>query len=195
MDVSKLYVVGSEKFEMRSLWSKALKLYLAVVNYPPDATNGILLLSYLSNSIDKLAVETPGYKFVIGGDFNHLEASEVTENIHSTRIKTSGTRSKKCSDKIFVSNTDWFDQVETIRMSFNIDHFAVILQLKKPLKSERRKIKVRDYRNQNRQRMKLALGRHVFETLFSETDPSTATEKLMTAITLKKCMSIVQCDR
>ena len=141
MDVTILYVVGCENFVTMSLWSKALKLYLVVVNYPPDATNGILLLSHLSNSIGKLAVENPGYNSVIGGDFNHFEISQVTKNTHCTWIKTSDTRSKSCSDKTFVSKTGLFDQVETIKTSFITDHLAVVLQPKKPLKAERRKVK------------------------------------------------------
>ena len=84
----------------------------------------------------------PRYNFVIGGDFNHLEASEVKENTQCTWMKTSGSRSKKYLIKVFVSNTDLFDQAETFRTSFNTDHLAIILQPKKPLKAERRKINV-----------------------------------------------------
>ena len=105
---------------------------------PANATNGNLLLSHLRNSIDKLAVETPGYNFVIGGDFHHLEASEITKNTHCTLIKTSGTRGKKCLDEVFVPNTDLIDQAETIKTSFNTDHLAIILQPMKPLKAEQR---------------------------------------------------------
>ena len=95
--------------------------------------------------MEKLAIETPGYIFVIGGDFNHLEASEVTANTHCLWIKTSGTRGKKCLDEVFVSNTDLYDQAETIKTSFNTVHLAFILQPTKPLKLERQKIKFRDY--------------------------------------------------
>ena len=185
MDNTKLMVVGSEDFELMWLLSKALKMYLVVVYYLPDETNGQLLLSHLRNSIEKLAVETPGYNFVIGGDINHLEAIKITEKTDCTWIKTSDTRGKKCLDKVFVSNTDLIDQAETIKTSFNTDHLAILLQPKRTLKAKRRKIKLGDYRIQKRQRMNLALDRHVFDALFSVTDPSTATEMLMTAITEK----------
>ena len=131
---------------------------------------------------------------MIGGDFNHLEASEVTENTPCTWNKSSNTRDKKCLDKVFVSTTNLVNQVETIKTSFKIDHLAIILQPTKPIKAERRKIKVRDYRIQKRQRMNLALDRHVFDALLAVTGASTATEMLMTAIT-ENWMSTVQCDR
>ena len=153
------------------LMSKALKLYLVVVYYPPDATNGNLLLSHPRNSIEKLGTGTPGYNFVIGGDFNHLEASKVTEITQCTWIKTSSTTGQKCLLKDFFSNTDLNDQTETIKKSFETDHFAIKLQPKKPLKAERRKIKVSDCRFQRRQRINLALDRNVFDALFSVTDP------------------------
>ena len=181
MDVTKLKVVGSEDFELMWLLSKALKLYLVVVYHPPNATNGKLLLSHLRNSSEKLAVETPRYNFVIGRDLNHFEASDVTGNTHCTSIKTSSTRSKKCLDKIFVSNTDLFDQAETIEMSFNTDHLPIVLQPNKPLKAQKPEIK----RIQKRQRMNLELHRYVFEALDSVMHPSTATEMLMAAITEK----------
>ena len=167
------------------LLSTALKPYLVVVYYPPDAMNGKLMLSHLRKSSKKLAVETPGYNFVFGGDFNHLEASEVTKNTHCTWIKTSGTTIKKCLNKVFVPNTDLIDQGETIKTSFITDHLAIILQPTKPLKAERRKIKVRVYRIQKRQRMNLALDKHVFDTSCSVTDPTAPIEMLMTAITEK----------
>ena len=122
---------------------------------------------------------------MIGGDFYHLEASEITENTHCTLIKTSGTRGKKCLEEVFVSNTDLIDQAETIKTSFNTDHLAIILQPMKPLKAEQRQKQVRVYRIQKRQGMNLPLDKHVFDALFSVTVPSTATEMLMTAITEK----------
>ena len=76
MAVNKLNVIGPEDFQLMWFLSRALKLYLAVVYYSLDATNGKLLLSHLRNGIEKLAVETTGYNFFIGGDFSHLEASE-----------------------------------------------------------------------------------------------------------------------
>ena len=67
-------------------------------------------------------------------------------------------------------------------MSFTTDHFALILQPKKPLKAQRRKIKSRVCRIQKLQRRNLALDRHVFDALCLVTDPSTAAELLLTAI-------------
>ena len=64
-------------------------------------TNGNLLLSHLRKSIQKLVVETPGYTFVFGGDFNYLEASELTEKTHCTWVETSGAKGKNCPDKVF----------------------------------------------------------------------------------------------
>ena len=125
MDVTELKVVGSEDFELMWLLSKALKLYLVVVYYPPDATNGNFLLSHLKDSIEKLAVEAPGYILEIGRDFNDLETSGVKEKSHCIWVKTSGIRAKNCLDKVFVSNTDLIDQAETIKTSFNTDLLAI----------------------------------------------------------------------
>ena len=125
MDITKINVVGSEDIEVMWLVSKALKLYLVVVYYPPDATSGKSLLSHSRNIVEKLAVEIPWYNFVIGRDFNQLEASEVTEITHCIWIQTSSIKGKKCVDEVFVSNTDLNDQAEFIRTSLNTKHLAI----------------------------------------------------------------------
>ena len=59
-DVTKLNVVVSEDIELTWFLSKALKLYLVVVYNPQHSPNEYLLLSHLRNSVEKIAVETPG---------------------------------------------------------------------------------------------------------------------------------------
>ena len=134
-----------------------LMLISGLYNPPKHNYQECGLMSHLINFLDNTLDEDPNTVFVCGGDLNHLDLNRLQSMSGWKALVDFPTRGYACLDNYLTNRPDLFNKCHPFQLSIKTDHTAVIHPAGTKLKPIRRKVQIRNCR-ENRKAALCASG-------------------------------------
>ncbi len=121
--------------EVEALWIKAsparyprqiASVVLCVAYHPPRSPTSPTLLNHLITTVDALRGRYPNAKFVLCGDFNELDTTDVTSHLCLTQVVEFPTHGQNTLDLILSDLTDWYLPSRPLPLIGRSNHSSVL---------------------------------------------------------------------
>ena len=188
-----LETISNEQFEV--LWINLNlsrlprgynNLVIGTVYHPPSADN-LAMLNYLMNSLSTLESLFSNCAFIILGDFNRLNISQLKSNYGLRQLVNFPTRGRNTLDLVLTNLHEYYDQPTKYAPFGLSDHMSVELKPKNRTQfqsAQRIKIKKRDLRPSSRlifrKYLELLNIPNMFNNVLTCTEKNTLLETMLT---------------
>ena len=176
--IGEIYEVSrtSESFWLKVQHPSFQSCIFLNASYHPPSADGLPLLSYLISSVSDLRNLHSFSPIFLGGDFNHLNLSQLELNACLSILDSAPTRNEATLDLILTSRPDQVRKVDTFTPSVASDHKALILTPVTKLPAIRRKASFIDYSFKSRYAFNSLLTFTDFSEIFTSNCPHEASE-------------------
>ena len=162
-----------------SLWVKLSppnsdnQLFVNASYHPPNS-NPNALSNYLRSTIRNITKDFPPATLIIGGDFNHLDLSDIETQFCLTTISSPPTRCNATLDLFITNKPHLIRSASTFCTSLKSDHLAIILTPCQKVRPCRRKVTFTDFNFKGFQYLNNILSNFDFSQLFKILDVDSA---------------------
>jgi len=169
-------------------------------SYHPPNSDGKDLIHYLSNSVQRLLINSPSSTILIGGDFNRLCLNEFLIQFCLADLDAPPSRGDAKLDLILTNRPDLIDSTRVYKTELYSDHLAIIMSPLYRSPPIRKRVMFTDYSFKSFQKFNDLISTADFSTLFSIADVNAAAEWLDNTIrqivqSSFPCRSVVVSDR
>ncbi|MEL7309308.1 MAG: hypothetical protein AAGK05_16570, partial [Pseudomonadota bacterium] len=141
-----------------------------------------MLISYLTDSLNKIIDNFPQSPIIVGGDFNHLDLHDIETQFCLTILDTPPTRGPARLDLLLTNRPNHIQSTSTFEPKLNSDHLAVVLTPQNRIPPVRKKVAFQDFSFKGFQYLNNSLSTHDFSNLLSTADVHEAAELLETTL-------------
>ena len=126
----------------------------------PASTNiqHLGLLQYLVHLVDNALDQHPGLTFVMDGDTNQLDVSELCQLTRWNSLVDFPARGVAYLDNVLTNRPDLFGKCTPYDISMKTDHTAIILPAGSKLKPVCQKVRIRNCRKHRKEALYLELA-------------------------------------
>ena len=167
-------------------------LMCGIYNPPKHKYRDSGIMNYLISFVDSVLDKHPDAVIVCGGDVNRLDMQELKALSGWNIMVDFPTRGNACLENCFTNRPDVFRKAYPIHMLMKTEHEGFVLPAGTKLKPTRRKVLVRDCREQRKRALYLSLAAEDWGEVITAEDINVAVgimeDKIRTL--MDKCMPL-----